>query len=77
MPHSEQSTPSPEPLPYWLVNLPENEWTDSCPDYLRDISARNQHLLSVANDKLSRYGWKRVKDIVCEWQGIYFDSTMG
>ncbi|KAL9620340.1 MAG: hypothetical protein Q9160_005139 [Pyrenula sp. 1 TL-2023] len=72
MPHSEHSSlDSPRisttELPYWLVNVPENEWPDdpnTCPDFLIDLSCKNIATLLTRDETFHLSSWEEVKNII-------------
>lgn len=52
------------PLPYWLVNVPRNQWPVECPDFLRDLPEKNVQILSTPDEHYRRQDWKLVKEII-------------
>lgn len=60
-------TPSPAPLPYWLVNVPPEQWTAECPDFLRDLPEKNVKILSTPDEHYKRQGWEEVQEIISSW----------
>lgn len=57
---------APEPLPYWLVNVPRSEWPAECPDYLRNLRPKNIQILSMPDELYERPEWDVVKALVGE-----------
>lgn len=57
---------APEPLPYWLVNVPRSEWPAECPDYLRNLRPKNIQILSMPDGLYERPKWDVVKALVGE-----------
>ncbi|KAI9680985.1 MAG: hypothetical protein M1829_001065 [Trizodia sp. TS-e1964] len=58
------SPPAPESPPYWLVNVPHDQWPASCPDFLLDQSEKNQRILSTPDAAFVRQTWAEVKEII-------------
>ena len=53
-----------EDLPYWLVNVPEDQWSIECPEFLKDIGPRDREILSIPNSTFHRMSWQEVQDII-------------
>ena len=49
---------------YWNVNVPESEWTDTCPDYLRDLDEWDKAQLAVKDADYKPQSWSLVQEIV-------------
>ena len=58
--------PTPESLPYWLVNVPPCEWAAECPDFLRNLPQKNIRILSTPDELYEAPNWDTVKEIVSE-----------
>lgn len=54
-------------LPYWLVNVPPDQWPAECPDFLRDLPPKNVMILSTPDEHYKRQGWEEVQDIISPW----------
>ena len=66
MPRSERLLPPPPHpvLPYWLVNVPDEQWPSSCPVFLRDISAKNERVVGTPDEHYRRLSWEEVQEIL-------------
>lgn len=76
MPHSVHTTPGttspvvpdhsrlPLAQRYWNVNLPEAQWTESCPDYLLGQSQKNINILSSSGAEYRYLSWPESKELV-------------
>ena len=53
-----------EPLPYWLINIPQSQWPASCPGFLRDISSRDKAMISIPESEFHRLSWPEVQELV-------------
>ncbi|CAK7565615.1 MAG: hypothetical protein SEPTF4163_003537 [Sporothrix epigloea] len=51
-------------LPYWQVNVPTAQRTSVCPDFLRNISAKDQRIVGTAQAEFSVLSWLDVQEIV-------------
>ena len=51
-------------LPYWLANVPENQWPAECPEFLRGLSDRDQALVGRLDKDYQRLTWPEVKEVI-------------
>lgn len=51
-------------LPFWLMNIPRNEWPDQCPEFLINSSERDKRIMSVPNDQYQRATWEEVREYI-------------
>mgnify|MGYP002620671310 CR=1 FL=1 len=63
------STPPPssekeEKLPYWQVNVPPHLRTETCPDFLRDVSPKDRGILSTPDSSYRLDTWEDVRERV-------------
>lgn len=53
---------------YWQVNMPVDEWTEECPDFLKGLPKKDVDILSMTDTEFLENGltmdWAEVKDIV-------------
>lgn len=63
--HSHDLTP--DNLPYWLVNVPQSQWTSECPAFLRDQPPKNIQCLATPDAEYIRQNWDLVQEIVSMW----------
>ena len=70
MPHSVRASPQPGRLPYWQVNVPAEQRTKQCPEYLQEQSEKNQRILATRDEDYSRQTWPVVQDIVSQCTGL-------
>lgn len=54
-------------LPYWLVNVPRDQWSPECPVFLRDLPDKNIQILSTPDEHYKRQGWEEVQEIISSW----------
>ena len=52
-----------ENQPYWVVNLPREQWSETCPDFLLGADARDRKILGTRNEDYTIRSWAEVKDI--------------
>ncbi|KAM0427463.1 hypothetical protein ACHAPT_007423 [Fusarium lateritium] len=55
---------SAETLQYWNYNIPEDERTDKCPDFLQNLSAKDRSILSTPDADFYVLPWDEVRQIV-------------
>lgn len=53
-----------ETLPYWHFNIPIEERTTECPDYLQNLSEKDKRLIGTWDDEFEVITWEEAKDIV-------------
>ncbi|MCJ1476286.1 hypothetical protein MMC13_004952 [Lambiella insularis] len=53
-----------ETLPYWLVNVPRDQWPPSCPDFLLNANAKDRGILSTSDADYHRQTWPEVQQII-------------
>ncbi len=51
-------------LPFWLMNIPRNQWPHQCPEFLINSSARDKRILSIPNDLYQRATWEEVQEYI-------------
>ncbi|KAJ5628884.1 hypothetical protein N7490_011112 [Penicillium lividum] len=51
-------------LPYWLVNVPQSQWTTECPSFLQNQSLKNIQCLSTPDTHYQRQNWELVQAII-------------
>ncbi|CAK7265905.1 hypothetical protein SEPCBS119000_001746 [Sporothrix epigloea] len=51
-------------LPYWQVNIPAAQRTSVCPDFLRNISTKDQRIIGTPQTEFSVLSWSDVREIV-------------
>jgi hypothetical protein len=56
--------PHEEPLPFWLVNIPRDEWPTECPDFLRDCGEKDRRIIGTPNAEYKRLSWEEVKHLI-------------
>lgn len=60
-----------ESLPFWLVNVPRDQWPSSCPEFLKEQSDKNIAILATADEKYEWIRWERVKELVRSYYPSY------
>jgi hypothetical protein len=58
MPHEE--------LPFWLVNVPRDQWPSECPDFLKNISEKDRGIIGTPDESYRVLTWDQVREIVGE-----------
>jgi hypothetical protein len=56
--------PHEEPLPFWLVNVPHDQWPAECPEFLKDISEKDKRIIGTPNSQYTLLHWDEVKELV-------------
>ena len=65
-----------ETTPYWLVNIPKDQWPKECPEYLKNVGDRDRQMISTPNSRFHRLTWPEVKDnigveVLALWLDLY------
>ncbi|KAI1845697.1 hypothetical protein JX265_008680 [Neoarthrinium moseri] len=53
-------------LPYWHMNVPEDERTEQCPEFLRNLSPKDLGIISTPDEDYHIISWPEVQGIVAE-----------
>ncbi|KAK2779853.1 hypothetical protein FQN53_001283 [Emmonsiellopsis sp. PD_33] len=69
------ANPDPQPLPYWLVNVPKAQWPTECPPFLQNLPPKSIQCLSTPDALHPRQDWGLVKELVASNQ-IYLLQRM-
>jgi hypothetical protein len=56
--------PHEEPLPFWLVNVPHDQWPTSCPDFLKDVSDKDKSIIGTPDGQYTLLTWDEVQELV-------------
>ena len=49
---------------YWNVNVPKEDQTEDCPDFLKNVDASDQKILSTQDADYRLIAWSEVKEII-------------
>ncbi|USP76300.1 hypothetical protein yc1106_03574 [Curvularia clavata] len=55
---------APKDLPFWLVNVPEDQRPSECPDFLKDCSDKDQKIIGTPDGEYKVLTWDEVREIV-------------
>ncbi|KAI3400455.1 hypothetical protein diail_3076 [Diaporthe ilicicola] len=55
---------SPDQLPYWQVNIPSEDHEEKCPEFLRNISAKDIEIIGTPDEDYHVQTWQQVVDII-------------
>ncbi|KAI4758034.1 hypothetical protein E4T52_09815 [Aureobasidium sp. EXF-3400] len=53
-----------EPLPYWQVNVPADQRSAECPDFLKDANEKDQKILATPDSEFRRLSWPEVQELI-------------
>jgi hypothetical protein len=62
--------PHEEPLPWWLINVPRDHWTEECPEYLRDCGEKDKGIIGTPDSEYRRFSWDEVREIISTTRAI-------
>ncbi|KAF5657333.1 hypothetical protein FHETE_10494 [Fusarium heterosporum] len=55
---------SAEMLPFWNYNIPQDQRTKECPDFLLDTNEKDQGILSTPDEEYHISSWDEVREII-------------
>ncbi len=53
-----------EKLPFWLVNVPKDQWPAECPEFLVNSNEKDQRILSTLDGDYHIMTWPEVKELI-------------
>ncbi|ORX97807.1 hypothetical protein BCR34DRAFT_160100 [Clohesyomyces aquaticus] len=56
--------PHEEPLPFWLVNVPKDQWPSDCPEFLKECGEKDRRIIGTPDAEYKRLSWDEVTDII-------------
>ncbi|CAI6337831.1 unnamed protein product [Periconia digitata] len=56
--------PHQEPLPFWMVNVPRDQWTDECPEFLSDCGDKDRRIIGTPDSDYRTLTWDEVRDLI-------------
>jgi len=56
--------PHEEPVPFWRVNVPRDQWPTWCPDFLEDMSEKDKKIIGTPDEEYQVLTWAEVKELV-------------
>ncbi|KAL8635781.1 MAG: hypothetical protein Q9228_006764 [Teloschistes exilis] len=57
-----------EDIPYWRANVPKDQWPAECPEFLLNLSERDQQLVGKLDKDYHRLTWPEVKKVIADNQ---------
>ena len=63
----------PDPRAYWNVNVPSDEWTIECPEYLCNQREKDVKILSTPDPEYKRPSWQEVRSLI----GMLLEAPSG
>ncbi|KAF2644439.1 hypothetical protein P280DRAFT_443119 [Massarina eburnea CBS 473.64] len=56
--------PHEEPLPFWLVNVPRDQWPAECPDFLKECGEKDRGIIGTPDSEYSALHWDHVRHLI-------------
>lgn len=56
--------PHGEPLPFWLVNVPRDQWPTECPEFLKVCGEKDQRIIGTPDEEYTLLTWEEVRELV-------------
>jgi len=56
--------PHEEPLPFWLVNVPRDQWPAECPEFLKDCGEKDRRIIGTPDSQYKNLTWDEVKELI-------------
>jgi hypothetical protein len=60
----ERDMPHEEPLPFWLVNVPRDQWPTECPEFLKEIGEKDRSIIGTPDHEYMRLTWDECLQII-------------
>lgn len=51
-------------LPFWLVNVPPDQWPATCPDYLEECGEKDRGIIGTPDEAYRVLTWADVRELV-------------
>lgn len=51
-------------IPYWCFNIPKEQWPAECPEFLLNLSERDQKLVGKFDKDYHRLTWPEVRKVI-------------
>lgn len=51
-------------LPFWLVNVPKDQWPSECPEYLKGLSEKDVGIINTPDQNYHKLTWPEVQDLI-------------
>ena len=64
-----------KPLPYWNVNVPEAQQTETCPDFLQNLPGKDQKILGTLDADYQICTWAVVREVVADNRLDFFQRV--
>lgn len=61
---SRTTMPHEEPLPFWLVNIPRDEWPAECPEFLKALGDKDRRIIGTPDSEYKKLTWDEVKHLI-------------
>ena len=72
---NEKASDETSKLPYWLVNVPRNEWLAECPECLKSISDKDRGIIGTEDAAWHRMSWADVREVISKYDTPSRGST--
>jgi hypothetical protein len=56
--------PHEEPLPFWLVNVPRDQWPNECPEFLLAVGEKDRGIIGTPDAEYSRLSWDECLELI-------------
>lgn len=51
-------------LPFWKANVPQEQRPAECPDFLKNISEKDQRIIGTPDEEYTLLTWAEVRELV-------------
>lgn len=62
--NSFETMPHEEPLPFWLVNVPRDQWPSECPDFLKELGEKDRRIIGTPDKEYRRLSWEECVELI-------------
>jgi len=56
--------PHEEPLPFWLVNVPRDQWPSECPEFLKVCGEKDRAIIGTPDSEYKKLNWDEVLHLI-------------
>ena len=51
-------------MPFWLVNVPRDQWPAECPAFLAEIGDKDRTIIGTPDSEYKMLNWDQVRELV-------------
>lgn len=51
-------------MPFWLVNVPRDQWPSECPDFLKELGEKDRRIIGTPDKEYRRLAWEECVELI-------------